>query len=437
MGQIERHNIEYKESWSDEYLKWICGFANASGGSIFIGLDDNGKPVRKDNIKKLSEDIPNKVRDVLGIMVDVLVKEKDGVDYLEIKVAPYDFAVSYKSRYYYRSGSTNSELRGSALTHFLLGKSGRSWDGITDDSVGVDELSDSALKLHLDKAILKGRLNQDVKNMSATERLTKLHLIENGKLTRAAILLFHPEPEDFVPGAFVKIGAFGDDGTLRYHDEVHGPVIEQIEKAYDLIMTKYSIFNISYDGIQRIETAQFPEKSVREALVNALLHKDYSDNTPIQLKVYSNKIVFWNPGQLPAQWSMVNLREEHVSMPINKKMAHALYLSGDIEAWGQGTLEIISSSLRHSGVPPIFCDRLSGIMVSIYKTDDAFYSELELDDRMIKIIKYIQKSGRVSNKDVQSLVGVSKATATRLLQSLSEMVLVRRGVGAGAYYCFK
>lgn len=126
MGQIERHNIEYKESWSDEYLKWICGFANASGGSIFIGLDDNGKPVRKDNIKKLSEDIPNKVRDVLGIMADVLVKEKDGVDYLEIKVAPYDFAVSYKSRYYYRSGSTNSELRGSALTHFLLGKSGRS-----------------------------------------------------------------------------------------------------------------------------------------------------------------------------------------------------------------------------------------------------------------------------------------------------------------------
>ena len=82
-----------------------------------------------------------------------------------------------------------------------------------------------------------------------------------------------------------------------------------------------------------------------------------------------------------------------MSTPINKKMVHALYVSGDIEAWGQGTLEIISSSLRHSGIPPIFSDRLSGIMVSIYKTDDAFYSELELDDRLISIIKYIQKSG--------------------------------------------
>lgn len=126
-----------------------------------------------------------------------------------------------------------------------------------------------------------------------------------------------------------------------------------------------------------------------------------------------------------------------MSTPINKKMVHALYLSGDIEAWGQGTLEIISSSLRHSGIPPIFSDRLSGIMVSIYKTDDAFYSELELDDRLISIIKYIQKSGRVSDKDVQAITGVSKATATRLLQVLSEMVLVRHGVGAGAYYCFK
>ena len=76
-------------------------------------------------------------------------------------------------------------------------------------------------------------------------------------------------------------------------------------------------------------------------------------------------------------------------------------------------------------------------MVSIYKTDDAFYDELELDDRMIKIIKHIQKSGRVSNKNVQAIVGVSKATAMQLLQALSEMVLVRRGVEAGAYYCFK
>lgn len=97
-----------------------------------------------------------------------------------------------------------------------------------------------------------------------------------------------------------------------------------------------------------------------------------------------------------------------MSIPFNKKMAHALYLSGDIEAWGQSTLEIISSSLRHSGIPPMFSDKLYGIMVSIYKTDDDFYSELELDARMIKIIKHIQKSGMVSNKDVQAIASGPK-----------------------------
>ena len=82
----EKQNIEWKESWRDEYLKWICGFANAVGGKLYIGMDDNGKVVGVDNVKKLSEDIPNKVRDVLGIMVDVNILEENGIEYLEIDV---------------------------------------------------------------------------------------------------------------------------------------------------------------------------------------------------------------------------------------------------------------------------------------------------------------------------------------------------------------
>ncbi len=437
MAKIERHNIEFKENWSDEYMKWICAFANAQGGSLFIGIDDKGTPVGIPNIKKLSEDIPNKVRDVLGIMVDVFVQEKDEVDYLEIKVPPYDFAVSYKSRYYYRSGSTVSELKGSALTHFLLAKSGSSWDAVTESGVTVDDLSKSAMDMYLEKGIRKGRINEDVKSESYAKRLESLHLIEHGKLTRAAILLFHPNPDRYVPGAFIKIGAFSDDGSLLYHDEVRGPLVEQIEKAYDLIMTKYSVFDITYDGLQRIETARFPEKSVREGLVNAALHKSYGEENPIQIKVYGNKIVFWNPGRLPMDWTILNLREEHVSLPLNKKMAHALYLSGDIEAWGQGTLEIISNSLRHAGIPPIFSDKLSGIMLTIYRDDKAFYNDLELDEKYVKIIEFVQKNGRVTNRNVQELLGVSKATATRHLQTLADLILVLKGVGAGAYYCFK
>ena len=80
----ESQNIEYKESWRDEYLKWICGFANAQGGSIFIGIDDSGNVVGVKNCKKLMEDIPNKIQAGLGIVADVNKKTKGGLDYIEI-----------------------------------------------------------------------------------------------------------------------------------------------------------------------------------------------------------------------------------------------------------------------------------------------------------------------------------------------------------------
>ena len=111
----EHQNIEYKQSWRDEYLKWICGFANANGGTIFIGEDDNGKVVGLADAKRLLEEIPNKVRDVLGIMVDVNLHTIKQGDYLEIVVEPYPNAISYKGQYHYRSGSTKQELKGVAL----------------------------------------------------------------------------------------------------------------------------------------------------------------------------------------------------------------------------------------------------------------------------------------------------------------------------------
>ena len=96
----EDQNIEFKESWRDEYLKWICGFANAQGGKIFIGKDDDGKVIGLKDGKKLMEDIPNKVKDILGILVDVdLHKSKKG-EFIEITIEPYPYPVNYKGQYH-------------------------------------------------------------------------------------------------------------------------------------------------------------------------------------------------------------------------------------------------------------------------------------------------------------------------------------------------
>lgn len=126
----ESHNTEYKRSWRDEYLKWVCGFANAEGGTLHIGRDDNGEVVGLPEAQRLLEEIPNKVRDLLGMMVDVQLKQEAGKDYLEIQVDAYPSPISYKGQYHYRSGSTKQELKGAALDRFLLRKQGQTWDNL-------------------------------------------------------------------------------------------------------------------------------------------------------------------------------------------------------------------------------------------------------------------------------------------------------------------
>lgn len=118
----ESQNIEHKESWRDEYLKWICGFANAQGGTIFIGVRDDGSIVGVKNDKKLLEDIPNKIQTGLGIIAYVNMHTKNGLDYIEIKVEPSSFPISYHGEYHYRSGATKQQLTGIALSEFIMRK---------------------------------------------------------------------------------------------------------------------------------------------------------------------------------------------------------------------------------------------------------------------------------------------------------------------------
>ena len=116
----EHQQLEWKEAWRDEHLKWVCAFANAEGGTLVIGRDDAGRPVGVRDARKLLEDLPNKVRDLLGVIVQVNLRREDGHDLLEVVTPAYPTPISYRGHYYQRSGSTLQELKGAALDHFLL-----------------------------------------------------------------------------------------------------------------------------------------------------------------------------------------------------------------------------------------------------------------------------------------------------------------------------
>ena len=100
----ETQLIEWKASWRDEYLQWLCGFANAQGGVLEVGRDDAGQVVGLGNAARLMEELPNKLRDLLGIVADIDLLQEDGRSYLRIAIEPYPVPISYRGEYHYRSG---------------------------------------------------------------------------------------------------------------------------------------------------------------------------------------------------------------------------------------------------------------------------------------------------------------------------------------------
>jgi len=299
---------------------------------------------------KLLVDIPNKVRDILGILVAVNLRHESGGEFIEIAVEPYAHPISYRGHYFQRSGSTLQELKGVALDRFLLRRQGRTWDGVPVPGVKLADLSASAIRQFRELARTSGRLDPADLRSSKAALIEKLQLTEGTYLKRATVLLFHADPERFVTGAFVKIGFLRSESDLAYHDTLHGDLFTQAARTIDLVRTKYLKAAISYQGIQRIERYPVPDAALREAVLNALVHRDYAVGAPVQIRVYENRLKIWNPCVLPDGWTVKNLVGAHASTPFNPTVANVFFRSGEIETWGRG-IQRIFTACKEAGTP--------------------------------------------------------------------------------------
>lgn len=216
--------------------------------------------------------------------------------------------------------------------------------------MSVSDLSPAAVSRFRQLAERSGRLDAAALNEPDAALLNKLKLTEGAYLKRAAVLLFHPDPERFVTGASVKIGYFASESDLRYHDVIEGDLFTQVGKTMELLLTKYLKAVISYEGIQRIESFPMPEPALREALLNAVVHRDYAVPTPIQIRVYADRLSIWNPGELPENWTQATLLGPHESQPYNPDIANTFFRSGEIEAWGRG-IERVFEACHRAGTP--------------------------------------------------------------------------------------
>jgi len=432
----EQQNIEYKSSWHDDYLKWIGGFANAQGGRIYIGKDDTGKTVGVADYKTLMNEIPNKIKNNLGITSEVNLLQEDGMDFIEIIVLPYSVPISLRGSYYYRSGSVKQELTGPALHEFLLKRAGQTWDDVIEVRATFNDIDEQTINIYLRKAEEAGRL-PDVEGLSTAELLEKLRLAKNGQLKRAAIVMFGKDPGAFYPNTFVKIGKFEDDGfTIRFQETEEGNIIQVLDKVLRTLDYKFLIRNISFEGMNRIETLEYPIAALREMLLNALIHRNYM-GAPTQLRVYDNKLTLWSHGMLPEGITIEQLIKPHSSFPRNPILAEACFRGGYIDSWGNGIMKIMDSC-KIAGLPtPVIEEDCGGIIVRLFKDNlvEEQLVKLGLNQRQVKAVLYVKEKGRITNREYQEINSIARRWTTVELTDLVEKNVFKNfGYGAGSYY---
>jgi ATP-dependent DNA helicase RecG len=440
----ESQNIEYKESWRDEYLKWLCGFANAQGGTIYIGVDDAGNVVGVKDVKKLMEDIPNKIQSGLGIVADVNKHTKDGKDYLEIKVDPSSFPISYHGEFHYRSGATKQQLTGIALTEFITKKTGVRWEDVTVDGITVDDLDAESFKIFRREALRSKRMTEAELNISNEELLSKLKLLSNGKLKRSAVLLFYGDPSIVQVGSFVKVGKFAN-GTVEYHDDLEGSLISTADKVVDLIYLKYLKAKITYEHDRRVETYPFARNAIREAIYNAIAHNCYMYGTPIQIRIEEEQIIISNRCILPEGWTAETLMQPHDSIPYNPDIANVFYRAGYIETWGQGIQKICDECIALGADLPKYEIVGTGLRVYFPALKSALIDQPKapkhqntdkhgaLDDAMVlKIIEKINEQPDISQEALGESIGVTRRVVQKYINALKEAGRIER-VGGKRY----
>ena len=454
----ESQNIEYKESWRDEYLKWICGFANAGGGTIYVGVNDNKEIIGVDNSKRLMEDIPNKIVTHLGIVADVNLLHEGKMDYIEIIVEPSNIPIAYKGIYHYRSGSTKQELRGTALQQFILKKMGRSWDDIGNDRATIDDIDRKAIDYFLRKGIEAQRIPEDQREASTKDILDSLGLIDNdGLLKNAAILLFGKNPLRFFPSIAFKIGRFGkNEADLMFQDVIEGNIIQMADRVMEILQGKYLVSPVRFEGMQRYETLEIPKEALREILYNAIAHKDYT-GPDIQMHVYDDHLEIWNEGELPLGYTEETLMGRHSSKPRNRNIANAMFKAGFIDTWGRGYMKI-REGFEAAGIPmPKVQNFCGGVQVTVQRTkfmqmmnvgnnvasnvvsSVVSVSQVQLTERQREIYKLIKANSFISSKQMSVVLSVVHRTIQRDLAALQKAgIIIREGnTSAGHWVLLK
>ncbi|MHB1295588.1 MAG: ATP-binding protein [Anaerolineae bacterium] len=436
---------------ADRLAQQIVSFANAIGGTIVVGMDPHGR-VYPDAAEDLEPSLARALRRCVpalgaGDLPEWQSEETPKGTVVTIAVKPTAYQVSLDGiAVYVRSGAGNVLLSAEQVERSARDKTPQA---LEDDSVAGATLAD------LDDDILDEYQRNRIRRGPRGETLTRTELLHDagaidaaGRPTVAGLLLFGRHPQRFFPQVGVVLVRFRGTSVRdavasgeRYSRrvEVVGPLARLVERSWEVLYEEISR-NSTTEGLQRRETHAYPPEAVREALVNAICHRDYAiAGQRVEIRLFDDRMEVMSPGGLPGHITLDNILEEHYSR--NPRLVRGLFQWGYIEELGQG-IDIIYEAMQREHHPlPVLRDTGRSFTVTLYNAVDPVVKQFggQLNERQMRALHYLQAHERISNGQYQELCPeVSPETLRLDLRDLVEKgILLRVGDKRGTFYVRK
>lgn len=440
----ESETVEFKQNFSREAIEAAAAFANTKGGTILIGVKDDGQIVGISIGKETLIDWRNQISQSTepSIYPEIDEIEIRGKKIVRVIIKEYPLKpISFRGRCFRRVKNSNYQMTPSEITEMHLQSTGNSWDAFPARDNELADLDSEKVDDFIKRSSATGRrkfkINEDHK-----EILTKLELIKKNQPTWASVLLFGKNPQSPLTQATVHCGRFKGKTIIIDDRLISGSIIDQVEEAMDFIRKNINVeFRITGKP-QRDEIWDYPLDALREAVINAICHRDYSKLSDIQIKIYDDLIQIWNPGFLPYGMTIDDLYDPyHPSMPRNKLIAQIFYDIGLIERYGSGIHRMIDACKKMKVPEPEFQEKFGGFMITFRKDiySEKYLNELDLNERQIKAVLYLKANSNISLRIFKALVpDVSEKTLYRDLVGLVEKGIFKyRGETKNRVYFIK
>ena len=439
----ESEAIEWKKSLGEwkEIVETCAAFGSAGGGRIWIGIAPEGQAVGVQIGKGTLEDLANKITQNTSPHQTPAISTVicQGQTLITVDVGESLSKPVYAfDRPYRRSGCTNQRLSTEDAMHLFMASRAITWDQTPLDGASMEDIDLETVRRFL--TVAKTGRQWDVNSDTPAEQvLRQLGLRRDDKLTVAAVLLFGRNPQQFMTQAMLRCARFKGTDEVHFLDMkvIQGTIIEQVEEAMAFVR-RNTRMAVEIKDVQREENWEYPLDALREAIVNAVCHRDYASSANVQVRIFDDRLEVWNPGGLPEGMTVNDLRGFHESKPRNRLIANAFFLIKYVEQFGTGTGRIIDDCRRHGLPEPEFesrPDRFRAVFRSRLGIGQTGGVPVEVTERQRKALAYVRAHGKVTRGEYERLSGLPPYTAKRDLAALvKDGVLLMRGAGRKHWY---